>query len=132
MKSYKSIGLTLDDVVSNLEYEQLVFQNLKRCYRFASKQFRVVFWNDKLTETEIKNFVKRNQDILFEFSTQITSKKNRNKFDSIWFIIEDGECKINHRYQWKGDILSGLAEFTKIIRFLNKKEGSNESGNHRK
>lgn len=118
MKKYKSIALTLDDIVTDLDYEKLIFENLKRCYKFTGKEFKVIFWNESLSEEDIKKFIKRNSDLLFEFKSQITKKNNRNKFDSIWFVIEEESCPVIHRYQWKGDILSGIVEFTNMIKIL--------------
>tara|TARA_Y100000361_G_scaffold62457_1_gene54892 strand:+ start:198 stop:593 length:396 start_codon:yes stop_codon:yes gene_type:complete len=131
MKKYKSIGLTLDDIVVNSDYEKLIFENLKRCYKFTGKEFKVVFWNESLSENDVKAFLKRNSELLFEFKSQITKKKTRNKFDSVWFVVEEEDCPVLHRYQWRGDILSGIVEFTKMVQILNRRVKGNESSNHR-
>ena len=122
MKKYKNLGLTLDDVIFDSNFEKLVLENLKRCYKFAGKEFKLIFWTDKLTDKDIKSFVDRNSDILFEFNTQITNKHNRNSSDIVWYVIDEGECKVTHRYQCKADILFGLVEYIKIVQFLNKKK----------
>tara|TARA_Y100000592_G_scaffold10437_1_gene14778 strand:+ start:222 stop:617 length:396 start_codon:yes stop_codon:yes gene_type:complete len=131
MRTYKSVGLTLDRVVKDLDYEKLIFENLKRCYKFTGKEFKVIFWNENISEKNVKEFVKRNADLLFEFKSNITKKKNRSNFDSVWFVIEEEDCPVSHRYQWRGSILSGLVEFTNMIRILNRRDKKNESGYNR-
>ena len=129
MRTYKSVGLTLDRVVKDLDYEKLIFENLKRCYKFTGKEFKVIFWNENISEKNVKEFVKRNADLLFEFKSNITKKKNRSNFDSVWFVIEEEDCPVSHRYQWRGSILSGLVKYFEVASFL---KGKYEDSNSRK
>ena len=64
--------------------------------------------------------------MLFEIRTQITSKNS--PFDSCWFLINsDGKDKCTKRYSCKGDILTGIAEYIKIVKYIKEKENENSN-----
>jgi len=110
-----SLRMKLNDVIG--KDEQVILENIRRCKQFAGKQFKVVFRNDGLSEKECEEFVKRNEKMLFEIDTKITS--TNSLFDSCWFLIdarEEDNCK--KRYSYKGSILSGITEYIKIIKHL--------------
>ena len=74
-----------------------------------------------LSSKECEDFVKRNENLLFQIKTKITSKNS--PFDSCWFLINsDGNDLCKKRYSYNGDILNGIAEYVKIVKYLKGKE----------
>ena len=121
-----SLRMKLNDVIG--KDEQVILENIRRCKQFAGKQFRIIFRNDGLSSKKCKEFVKRNEKMLFEINTTITSKNST--FDNCWFLIDlDDSDKCKRRYCWKGDILTGIAEYIKVVKYL--KRSINENSNHR-
>ena len=113
-----SIRMKLNNVIG--KDEQVILENIRRCKQFAGKGFRVIFRNDGLLEKECKQFVKRNEKMLFEINTQITSRNS--SFDSCWFLIDsDDEDKCKKRYGYKGDILQGIAQYVKMVKHFQRK-----------
>ena len=110
-----SLRMKLNDVIG--KDEQVILENIRRCKQFSGKQFKVIFRNDGLSSKECQEFVKRNEKMLFEISTQITSINS--PFDNCWFLIEfDDSDKCQRRYSYKGNILRGIAEYIKIVKHL--------------
>ena len=94
-----SIRMKLNDVIG--KDEQVILENIRRCKQFAGKQFKVIFRNDGLSSKECEEFVKRNEKMLFEIRTQITSINS--PFDNCWFLIDsDNSDKCKQRYGFKG------------------------------
>jgi hypothetical protein len=112
---YYSIGMKLNDVIKDKDTEQVILENIRRCSNIVGKFFKVVFWHDNLTEQECKDFVKRNEHLLFEVNTTITKIQEK-----VWFSI--GADKSNGRYTFDGDILQGISEYLKIIKHINKRD----------
>ena len=53
--------------------------------------------------------------MLFEISTQITSINS--SLDTCWFLIDsDDSDKCKRRYCYKGNILTGIAEYIKMVK----------------
>ena len=114
-----SLRMKLNDVIG--EDEQVILENIRRCKQFSGKTFKVIFRNDGLSSKECEKFVKRNEKMLFEISTQITSINS--PLDSCWFLINsDNTDKCKSRYKYKGDILSGIAGYIKMVKHLKEKE----------
>ena len=113
---YYSIRMKLDDVIKNKDKEQTILENIRRCSNIVGKMFKVVFWHVNLTEQECKDFVKRNEHLLFEVNTKITKIQ-----EDIWFSI-DSE-KSSGRYTFDGDILQGISEYIKMINHIKKRDG---------
>tara|TARA_Y100000310_G_C20578158_1_gene761539 strand:+ start:157 stop:534 length:378 start_codon:yes stop_codon:yes gene_type:complete len=111
-----SIRMRLDDVVKDLDYEKKVIENIRYCRNIVGEGFRVIFWNQDLLEKECKDFVKRNEKILFEVNTKITKQCNY-----AWFLIESDGDVSNSSFQYRGDILSGISNYLKMTKFLKKK-----------
>ena len=108
-----SIRMKLDDVIG--KDEQIILENIRRCKQFSGKEFKVIFRNDGLSSKECEKFVKRNEKMLFEITTQITS--TNSPFDSCWFLINtDNDDKCKSRYRYEGDILTGIAEYIKMVK----------------
>ena len=121
-----SLRMKLNDVIG--KDEEVILENIRRCKLFSGKQFKVIFRNDGLSEKECKDFVKRNEKMLFEISTQITSINSH--FDSCWFLIDsDNSDKCTRRYSYKGDILAGIAEYIKMVKHFQRSR--NENSNRR-
>ena len=114
---YYSIRMKLDDVIKDKDTEQVVLENIRRCSTLVGREFQVVFWHDNLTEQNCKDFVKRNEHLLFEVNTKITKR-----FENVWFLIESENEKSNGRYRYDGDILKGIVEYLKIINHIKKRD----------
>ena len=112
---FLSIRMKLDDVIKDIELEKQILENIRYCRKLVGEQFRVIFWNESLTDKQCEEFVKRNEKMLFEISTQITS--TNSLFDTCWFLINtDGLDKCSSRYKYKGDILTGITEYIKMVK----------------
>ena len=89
-----SLRMRLNDVIG--KDEQVILENIRRCKQFSGKTFKVIFRNDGLSSKECENFVRRNEKMLFEISTQITSVNS--SFDNCWFLINtDSSDKCTRR-----------------------------------
>ena len=115
MMKYYSIGMKLNDVIEDKDTEQVILENIRRCSNIVGKLFRVIFWHVNLTEQECKDFVKRNEHLLFEVNTKITKAQ-----EDVWFSI-DSE-KGSGRYTFDGDILQGISQYLKIINHIKKRD----------
>ena len=115
MMKYYSIGMKLNDVIKDNDTEQVVLENIRRCSNIVGKYFKVVFWHVNLTEQECKDFVKRNEHLLFKVNTTITKTQEK-----VWFCI--GIEKSSGRYTFDGDILQGISEYLKIINHMKKRD----------
>ena len=119
MRGIYSLRIELDKVIENKDYEQLVFENLERCYRLVNNRFYVIFWHKNLNKKEIKDFAIRNKDKLFKFGTKITGE-----VDDVWFLIKSSdEEESTWRYMHEGDVLEGIAQYLKIINHMKKRDG---------
>ena len=117
-----SLRMKLNNVIG--KDEQVILENIRRCKQFAGKEFRVIFRNDGLSSKKCEDFVKRNEKMLFEIRTQITSINS--PFDNCWFLIDsDNSDNCKKRYSYKGDILNGIAEYIKIVKLIKRKENEN-------
>ena len=115
IQSYYSIRMNLEDVIKDKNTEQTVLENIRRCSKLVGKSFKVIFWNVNLTEQNCKDFVKRNEHLLFEVNTKITKTK-----EDVWFLIGEGD---GGRFTFDGDILQGISEYLKIINHMKKRDG---------
>ena len=110
---YYSIRMKLDDFIKDKKKEQVILENIQRCSKLVGLYFQVIFWNENLTEQNCKDFVKRNEHLLFEVNTKITKVQ-----ENVWFLIGDGKG----RYRFDGDILGGISEYLKIINHMKKRD----------
>ena len=120
MMKYYSLEIKLDDVVKDGGLELTILENIRRCSKIVGKTFKVIFWHENLTEQDCKNFIERNEHLLFEVHTQLTKKP----IDT-WFIIYSPSDKINCRTRYRvedDDILSGISRYLKVINHLKNKE----------
>ena len=115
MMKYYSIGMKLNDVIEDKDTEQIILENIRRCSNIVGKMFKVVFWHVNLTEQNCKDFVKRNEHLLFEVNTKITKVQ-----EDVWFSIGEGK---GGRYRCDGDILPGISQYLKIINHMKKRDG---------
>jgi len=115
MMQYYSIGMKLNDVIKDKDTEQIILENIRRCSNIVGKGFKVVFWHVNLTEQNCKDFVNRNEHLLFEVNTKITKTK-----EDVWFLIGGGN---GSRYSFDGDILQGISQYLKIINHMKKRDG---------
>ena len=118
MIRYYSLRMNLEDVIKNKDTEQLVLENVRRCSKLVGKLFKIIFWHENLTEKECKDFVKRNEHLLFEVNTKITKG-----FENTWFLINSKNEKSSCRYRYEGgDMLEGIVEYLKIINHIKKRD----------
>tara|TARA_B100000287_G_scaffold253342_1_gene238036 strand:+ start:210 stop:587 length:378 start_codon:yes stop_codon:yes gene_type:complete len=116
--NYLSLRLKLDDVVLSRNTEIKILENIRYCNKTIGDRFRVIFWNENLTEKECQKFIERNEKLLFEVNTKITKE-----FKYTWFLILSKNDKSNSRYTYKGtDIVFGISEYLKLAKFLIKKD----------
>ena len=115
MMKYYSIGMKLNDVIEDEDTEQVILENIRRCSNLVGKEFKVVFWHVNLTEQNCKDFVNRNEHLLFEVNTQITKIK-----EPVWFAIDMKGS--GDRYTFDGDILQGISQYLKIINHIHKRD----------
>ena len=118
MMKYYSIGMKLNDVIKDKDTEQVILENIRRCSKLVGKSFKVIFWHVNLTEQNCKDFVKRNEHLLFEVNTKITKR-----FENTWFLINSRNEKSSGRYRYEGGILEGIVEYLKIINHIKKRDG---------
>ena len=118
MMRYYSIRMKLDDVIRDKDVEQTILENVRRCSTLVGMEFQVVFWHEHLTEQNCKDFVKRNEQLLFEVNTKITKR-----FENTWFLINSRNEKSSGRYRYEGGILEGIVEYLKIINHIKKRDG---------
>ena len=114
---YYSLRMKLDDVVKDKDTEQLILENIRRCSNIVGKWFKVVFWHVNLTEQNCKDFVKRNEHLLFEVNTKITKR-----FEPAWFLINSRNEKSYGRYRYDGDILKGIVQYLEIINHIKERD----------
>ena len=112
---YYSMRMSLEEVIKDEDTEQIILENIRRCSKLVGKSFKVVFWHVNLTEQNCKDFVKRNEHLLFEVHTQITKR-----IVPVWFTIGEGK---DGRYTFDGDILQGISQYLKIINHMKKRDG---------
>ena len=117
-----SLRMKLDNVIG--KDEQVILENIRRCKQFAGHGFKVIFRNDSLSSKKCEEFVKRNEKMLFEINTKITSINS--SLDDCWFLIDsDNTDKCKKRYSYKGDILTGIAEYIKVVKHLKRSMSEN-------
>ena len=115
--NFMSLRVKLDDVVINKDSETKILENIRYCNKIVGKRFRIVFWNENLTQKQCQQFVERNENLLFEVNTKITKE-----FNYSWFLILGKNDKSDSRYTFKGsNILRGITEYLKLAKFLIKK-----------
>ena len=102
-----SIRLKLNDVIG--KDEQVILENIQRCSKLVGTYFQVVFWHENLTEKDCKNFVKRNEKLLFEVNTKITKRVNK-----VWFLIDSKNERGQARYRFDGEILKGIVQYLEM------------------
>ena len=115
---YYSIRMKLNDVIKDRDTEQVTLENIRRCSKIVGKLFQIIFWHENLTEQNCKDFVKRNEQLLFKFNTEITKNPKES-----WFLIGSKIEKIYQRYRFDGDIISGLDEYIRLVNHIKKRDG---------
>ena len=114
---YYSLRMNLEDVIRDKDIEQTILENIRRCSKIVGKLFKVVFWHENLTEQECKDFVKRNEHLLFEVNTKVTKR-----FENVWFLIDSENEKSKGRYRYDGDILKGIVQYLEIVNHIFKRD----------
>ena len=119
---YFSLRMKLDDVIKDSDTEKMILENIRRCNKVVGKLFRVTFWHENLSEKQCRDFIERNEHLLFEVHTQLSKKPV-----DTWFIIYSYKdknkvgCRTRYRVE-DDDILSGISRYLKVINHLQNKE----------
>ena len=116
---YKTIGIVLDDVIKDIDFEKKVLEKLKECSKFSLHVFKVILFHRDISVKEIKAFVKRNTENLFNINVDITKQFNKRAFFMIrsYYNIID-----NYRYLYVGNILDGLDQYIDLMRGIKQKK----------
>ena len=117
MIQYYSLRMNLEDVIRDKDTEQTILENIRRCSKLVGKYFKVVFWHENLTQKQCRDFVKRNEKLLFEVNTKITKQ-----FENVWFLIDSENEKSRGRYMFDGDILKGIVQYLEIINHIKERD----------
>ena len=117
MIKYYSMRMKLDDVIKDRDIEQTIMENINRCNNIVGRFFKVVFWHENLSKEDCKEFVERNEKLLFAVNTKITKEKS-----DVWFLIDSTNEKSYGRYRFDGDILNGISQYLKIINHIKKRD----------
>ena len=116
--NYLSLRIKLDDIIIEKDsFETKVLENIRYCNKIVGQRFRVIFWNENLSERECKAFIKRNENLLFEVNTKITKE-----FNYVWFLVKGKGDKSNCIYHTGNDIVNGIPQYLKLAKFLIKKD----------
>ena len=116
---HQSLRINLDSIIDQgIAYEYKILENIRRGRKLLGTTFKFILWHNNLDESIIQNFVRRNEKILFEVDTKITSS-----FDTCWFLIDPTETdKSPSRYRWHGETGLGIVKFLEMVNFLKDKE----------
>ena len=116
-----SLKISLNEILEEgFDYERKVMENIFRFSNYTgSRHFKVILFHSKLDEKDIKGFVSRHENILFQINTKITSTNCQ-----AWFTIQrtQDEQFGPYRYKYVGKIIDGLAQYFKMVKHLKDKE----------
>tara|TARA_Y100000310_G_C20411129_1_gene682038 strand:+ start:204 stop:563 length:360 start_codon:yes stop_codon:yes gene_type:complete len=118
MMRYYSLRMNLEEVLKDKDIEQVILENIRRCSKIVGKEFKVIFWHENLKEKQCKDFIKRNEKLLFEVNTKITKT-----FENTWYLIQSKNDRSSGRYSFNGNILNGIAGYLEIINHMKKRDG---------
>tara|TARA_R100000908_G_C3727443_1_gene127976 strand:+ start:67 stop:438 length:372 start_codon:yes stop_codon:yes gene_type:complete len=121
MDYFLSLKISLDEIINEgLDYERKVMENLFRFSNYVgSKQFKVIFYHSDIQEKQIKEFISRQENILFQINTKITTTNCQ-----AWFTIQpkENDSQGPYRYKYIGKSIDGLAQYFKMVKHLKDKE----------
>jgi hypothetical protein len=119
MISHRTIGIILDDVIKDVNFEKKVLEKLKECSKFSMHIFKVILFYHDVPVKEIKAFVKRNTENLFNINVDITKQFNKRAFFMIrpYYNTTD-----NYRYLYVGNILDGLSQYIILMQNIKHRE----------
>ena len=115
-----SSRMSLDSVIG--KDEENIIENIRYCGRLVGKSFKIVFWNENVSESEVKKFIKRNEKVLFELNTKITKKTYP---EHAWFLINSTGDKCKAHYMFSGSVINGIASYIKIVKHMKKIDNEN-------
>jgi len=121
MQHFLSLKISLDEILlEGIDYERKIMENLFRFSNYVgSKTFKVIFYHSNLKEKQIKDFVSRQENVLFQINTKITTTECQ-----AWFTIQrtPGEEQGPYRYKYVGKIIDGFVHYFQMVKHLKKKE----------
>ena len=115
----RSIGIILDDIIKDVEFEKKVLEKLKQCSKFSLIIFKVVLFHYNVPAKEIKAFVKRNTENLFNINVDITKQHKKRVFFMIRPFYNPFD---NYRYLYVGNILDGLNQYITLMQNIKQRE----------
>ena len=119
-----SLRISLDVLISSNEEDRTrILENIRYCRRIIGSRFQVIFWNNEVSEKDVRKFVADSDGLLFEVNTKITKK-----IQACWFLINTtGKDYSRHRYEYPGDILEGIVHYMELAKHVKQKENDENS-----
>jgi len=120
----ESVGLILDNVIKDIKIEKEILEKLRKCRDIKSMYFSTFLFHINLSSKQLKAFVKRNTDILFELNADITKQYGKRVF----FMIKPLDFEVwrklinNYRYMYVGNILDGLDQYIDLMQSIKQRE----------
>jgi hypothetical protein len=119
MLTHRSIGIILDDIIKDIEFEKKVLEKLKQCSKFSVYVFKVILFHHDISAKEIKTFVKRSPSSSFNINVDITKQYKKRVFFMIRPLYNPFD---NYRYLYVGNILDGLNQYIDLMRGIKQRE----------
>tara|TARA_B100000902_G_C26471482_1_gene510330 strand:- start:68 stop:484 length:417 start_codon:yes stop_codon:yes gene_type:complete len=99
--------------------ESWVIKRINEIYKVNQFQLHLWYENDEVTPAQIKDFIKKYEKEL-HFKTTIKPSKDINRSEFVWYDIiqeKDVEIASRTRFTYIGDIVNGLNQFEKTLKF---------------
>ena len=113
------IGIILDKIIDRKDIYNIL-EKIYECRKVTYGAFTLILFNKALKEKQIKEFIKNNKDVLFNFKTEITKQYKKR----VWFYI-DNETDYkneNYRYKYFGKLENGFVEYKKLINHMKQRD----------
>ena len=116
----RSIGIKLNDIIDSSLLSVKVIDDIKICSKYHQSPygFKTIFYHDNLLAKDIKLFIKRQSDKLFEINASFTKDKNTRVF----FLNSYDDDISNYRYRYKGNIFGGFKQYMKLVNHIKMRE----------
>ena len=112
----------MSDILIGKDSEKIIIDKIRECFNI-SKYFSLIILNDNDTpNSEINDFLERNDKDLLGFSTIITNEASEVR--ETWFLVGTDNYKIQWRYRYEGDIISGLQYYIDILKHIKQRDGT--------
>tara|TARA_R100000900_G_scaffold120017_4_gene94683 strand:+ start:3829 stop:4245 length:417 start_codon:yes stop_codon:yes gene_type:complete len=101
------------------EIEGWIINRINEIYKINQFQLHLWYENDEVSPAKIKEFIKKYENEL-HFKTTIKPSKDINRSEFVWYDIiheKDVEISSRTRFTYMGDIVNGLNQFEKTLKF---------------